>query len=285
MKIQQHYKNQLKEKYFFIYKHLYKPISRFFMFSIEKKLLNNRYIDASDSPSILFFTTYKCASSFAAEMINELTTDARYKHVDLDSYFYHLEKDTDIEYKKNFSKKVFRKCGFVYGPMRHYQPIPNINQYKILLILRDPRDVLVSHYYSAKYSHEIGTTKMLQKRAAIQNQNIDEFVLGRLEEFACIYEQYKLNILTLENVIFIRYEDMVTHPKKFIIKLHEMLKINIDNDSIEEIVKGRMAIPKKENKYAHRRSGKSGQYLEKLNPKTIKIINSRLENVIDAFNF
>ena len=49
-----------------------------------------------------------------------------------------------------------------------------------------------------------------------------------------------------------------------------VFKINIDSEHIEEIVKNRMAMPKKEDKYSHRRSGKSGQYLEKLNSKTIK---------------
>ena len=285
MKIKQQYKNYLKENFFLLYKHLYKPASRLFMFEEEKKLLSNRHIEASDLQSILFFTTYKCASSFAGEIINELTANEGYKHVNFDSYFYHLEKDTDIEYEKIFSKNVFRVSGFIYGPMRHYQPIPEIKQYKTLLILRDPRDVLVSHYYSAKYSHEVSTTKMLQKRRMTQGQDIDEFVLERLEEFAKIYEQYKLNILPLEGTIFVRYEDMISNPKDFIIKLYKILKINIDSEHIEEIVKNRMVMPKREDKYSHRRSGKSGQYLEKLNSKTVKAINSRLANVIDAFDF
>jgi hypothetical protein len=255
------------------------------MFEAEKRLLSNGHIEASDLQSILFFTTYKCASSFAGEIINELTANAGYKHVNFDSYFYHLDKDTDIEYEKIFSKNVFRVSGFIYGPMRHYQPIPEIKQYKTLLILRDPRDVLVSHYYSAKYSHEVSTTKMLQKRRIAQGQDIDEFVLERLEEFAIIYEQYKLNILPLEGTIFVRYEDMISNPKDFIIKLYKILKINVDIEHIEEIVKNRMAMPKREDKYSHRRSGKSGQYLEKLNSKTVKAINSRLANVIDTFGF
>ena len=285
MKIKQQYKNYLKENFFLLYKHLYKPASRLFMFEEEKKLLSNGHIEASDLQSILFFTTYKCASSFAGEIINELTANASYKHVNFDSYFYHLDKDTDIEYEKIFSKNTFRESGFIYGPMRHYQPIPEINKYKTLLILRDPRDVLVSHYYSAKYSHEVSTTKMLQKRRMTQGQDIDEFVLERLEEFAKIYEQYKLNILPLEGTIFVRYEDMISNPKDFIIKLYKILNINIDIEHIEEIVRNRMAMPKREDKYSHRRSGKSGQYLEKLNSKTVKAINSRLANVIDAFDF
>ena len=285
MKIKQQYKNYLKENLFILYKYFYKPARRLAMFSIEKRLLNNRQVEASSLQSILFFTTYKCASSFAGEIINELTEDAGYKHVDFDSYFYHLEKDTDGEYIKLFSKNAFRRSGFIYGPMRRYQSIPDVNEYKTLLILRDPRDVLVSHYYSAKYSHEVGTAKMLQKRRITQVQGIDEFVLERLEEFANIYEQYKLNILPLEGTIFVRYEDMISNPKDFIIKLYKILKINIDSEHIEKIVKNRMAMPKKEDKYSHRRSGKSGQYLEKLNSKTIKAINSRLANVIDAFGY
>jgi hypothetical protein len=285
MKIKQQYKNYLKENLFILYKYFYKPISRLAMFSIEKRLLNNRQVEVSSLQSILFFTTYKCASSFAGEIINELTEDAGYKHVDFDSYFYHLEKDTDREYIKLFSNNAFRGCGMIYGPMRHYQPIPSIDQYKILLILRDPRDVLVSHYYSAKYSHEISTTKMRNKRKKIKNQNIDEFVLERTEEFSGIYNQYKDKILNLRGVVFVRYEDMISNPKNFITKLYNILDIDINNKDIDKIVKDRMIMPKEEQKYSHRRSGKSGQYLDKLKPETISIINLKLENIISVFGF
>ena len=285
MKIKQQYKNYLKENLFILYKYFYKPISRLAMFSIEKRLLNNRQVEVSSLQSILFFTTYKCASSFAGEIINELTEDAGYKHVDFDSYFYHLEKDTDREYIKLFSNNAFRGCGMIYGPMRHYQPIPSIDQYKILLILRDPRDVLVSHYYSAKYSHEIRTTKMRNKRKKIKNQNIDEFVLERTEEFSGIYNQYKDKILNLRGVVFVRYKDMISNPKNFITKLYNILDIDINNKDIDKIVKDRMIMPKEEQKYSHRRSGKSGQYLDKLKPETISIINLKLENIISVFGF
>jgi hypothetical protein len=285
MKIKQQYKNYLKENFFTLYKYFYKPLSRLTMFSIEKRLLKNRQIEVSDQKSILFFTTYKCASSFAGEIIKELTVDTGYKHVDFDSYFYHLEKDTDKEYKKLFLKSIFRKVGFIYGPMRHYQPIPSIEKYKILLILRDPRDVLVSHYYSVKYSHEISTTKIRNKRKKVKSQNIDEFVLDRIEEFSAIYNQYKDNILNLRGVVFVRYEDMISNPKNFITKLYNILDIDINNKDIDKIVKDRMIMPKEEQKYSHRRSGKSGQYLDKLKPETVRIINSKFENIIDTFGF
>ena len=44
-------------------------------------------------------------------------------------------------------------------------------------------------------------------------------------------------------------------------------------------------MPKEEQKYSHRRSGKSGQYLDKLKPETISIINLKLENIISVFGF
>jgi hypothetical protein len=78
---------------------------------------------------------------------------------------------------------------------------------------------------------------------------------------------------------------MISNPKDFIIKLYKILNINIDIEHIEEIVKNRMAMPKIEDKYSHRRSGKSGQYLEKLNSKTVKTINTRLAIIIDAFGY
>jgi hypothetical protein len=126
---------------------------------------------------------------------------------------------------------------------------------------------------------------MRNKRKKIKNQNIDEFVLERTEEFSGIYNQYKDNILNLRGVVFVRYEDMISNPKNFITKLYNILDIDINNKDIDKIVKDRMIMPKEEQKYSHRRSGKSGQYLDKLKPETIRIINLKFENIISVFGF
>jgi hypothetical protein len=109
--------------------------------------------------------------------------------------------------------------------------------------------------------------------------------LERTEEFSGIYNQYKDKILNLRGVVFVRYEDMISNPKNFITKLYNILDIDINNKDIDKIVKDRMIMPKEEQKYSHRRSGKSGQYLDKLKPETIRIINLKLENIISVFGF
>ena len=294
MKIKQQYKNYLKENFFLLYKHLYKPASRLFMFEEEKKLLSNGHIEASDLQSILFFTTYKCASCFAGEIINELTTNAGDKHVNFDSYFYHLEKDTDIEYEKIFSKNVFRASGFIYGPMRNYQPIPGIKQYKTLLILRDPRDVLVS--YTRHSFNSIKNTLLdmtTSDNCIFTNKNL----VNLLGSWSDHYNSWKrIN----KNFLLIKYEDLIENKKKEIIKI--LTKISVSEEKINNCIntttfenmknmeeKGffeEQAIDEKTGKkinFFHK--GKNNQWKDFLDTSTIKKIEENFETEMKELKY
>jgi hypothetical protein len=279
-------KEFLKEVFFPVYKYIYKPIQRFSLWKLEKKLIKGSAIKTSNLNSILFFSTYKCASTFVGEIIEELSFKTEYKRIDFESLFAHMEVCAISKYNDtSFLSNAFREYGFVYGPMRLYQPIPNMQKYRILLILRDPRDVLISHYYSLLYSHTLISKKLLDKRNKNKHKTIDNFVLEHVDEYAKIYEDYQKNLLGLRNVTFIRYEEMIEKPQLFLLKLRDILGVDIDDEDISYMVKNRMTPPEKENKYSHRRSGKSGQYIEKLKKDTVDVINERLSNVISALGF
>jgi hypothetical protein len=284
--IYKRYKEMAKIWAFPIFKYIYKPLVRRRRFRVEKELWKGAPFEACDRPSILFFTTYKCASSFIGQLLNDLSAGSGYRRANFDSLLTEMEVDVHAVYRDPaFLANAFRQQGFIYGPMRHFQAIPNMDQYKILLLLRDPRDVLVSHYYSVLFSHSIISKKLLEKRRANVGKDIDKFVLDHLDEFAKIYERYCDNLLGLENVTFYSYENMISEPRAFLIFLREYLDVVVEDSELDAIAENRMKLPKTENKYSNFRSGRSGQFAEKLKSETLRKMEQRLARVLTAFGY
>lgn len=279
-------KETIKKIFFPIFIYIYKPVVRIKKYRTETMLSKGRKIKTADAESVLFFTTYKCASVFVGKVLKELTNLRGYRYANFDSYFTHQERDVHKCYRdESFIDAAFRPNGVVYGPMRHYQSVPEIERYKVLLVLRDPRDVLVSHYYSVLFSHSVISKKFLEKRNSNKGKNIDAFVLENLEDYAKIYERYQDQLLGRQNVLFLPYEKMISEPKQFLTRINEFLGLSVEEDAIHKIAEDEMNLPAHEEKYSHKRSGRSGQYLEKLNAVTIEAIENRLDLVLKEFGY
>ncbi len=66
----------------------------------------------------------------------------------------------------------------LYLSYQCYQSIPKPPKYKAIYIYRDPRDLLISYYFSIKYSHEL-TGNI--KREALNGLNLENGILKSIE--------------------------------------------------------------------------------------------------------
>lgn len=123
-----------------------------------------------------------------------------------------------------------------FGPLRIYIPTPSAEDLRILLHLRDPRDVLVSMFFSYCYSHAGEIEGGTGYRSEVADRGIDEFVwrMATAETVPVTgdygtgcslwdlagnvrqrYENYVSNIVGRPNTVLVRYEDMVSDPKSW----------------------------------------------------------------------
>ena len=244
--------------------------------------------------NILFFTTHKAASMFIFRLCNTLTKlkgiDVYSIHKKNSPYFFDSERGTSS------NKELWETTERCFAPLRLYIPIPSINSVNIVLHLRDPRDVLVSQFYSHAYSHQLtdGKEKFPIPRREALEIGIDKYVFKEADKFHKTYENYIDNLLGKENVIFVKYEEMITDFRSWLSKV--IVPFNLDNqDKIIEMlctkykdefkIRNKFFRLFKSDKYHHKRQIVPGDYKDKLQPETISILNEKFLNILNKLEY
>jgi hypothetical protein len=170
----------------------------------------------------------------------------------------------------------------------YYFNIPNELKSNIILHLRDPRDVLVSLFYSEAYSHSVikGVFDLdRSEREEIVAMGIDRFVLSKANDFNRKYIQYR-ELLSRPRSIFVKYEDLVLMFPKWLYQVADAFGIQ-DQEIITKICRkyrNEFEI-KKENIYAHKRKIVPGDFREKLMHETISELNSIFLDNLKAYGY
>ncbi len=263
----------------------------------QKRVLNKYKPHADESlESVIFFTTHKAASNFSNEILKQIEKNTEYTLYDYGALVGSLADKLNIKgdfenYLNENNEFLFSQNGEVYGPQRKPLNFPNINNYKKIFFLRDPRDVLVSAYYSFGYSHVEPDSKNLlenftKNRKSIQDASIDEYVLKEAKNWIIpMYMEYKVLRETSEKeCLYIKYNDFVDDTdsvidnifKFFNFKNKELIKsLSIEANPVSNI----------ENLENHKRSGKNYQWKTHLMTRTQDQLNKELNEVLDYWEF
>lgn len=249
----------------------------------------------SNLDSVIFFTTHKCASTYLKKILNSIDKNSEYSHYDYGSLVGSLAKelgvDSDFEtyLNKNY-KKLFNLKGEIYGPQRMPLRFKNVNDYKIVFFLRDPRDVLVSAYYSFAFNHKIPDNSIIKKQMLDSREKylvmgLDKYVISQVDEWVLpVYKEY-IKIRNKSNeYLFLKYEDFTYDPLSFTKKIYEFLDLNVDLID-DNLIDQANPVQKKIEEDSHQRSGKNKQWLDELKPETIRELNFKLEEVLNEWEF
>jgi len=233
----------------------------------------------------------RCASGFTWEILKMLAREEGMTPIDLGSYYWHYGKSKD-DLSCIQAEHVYKLSGYVYGPFRNPHPnVPRSEKYQILLQLRDPRDVLVSHYYSRAFSHFIPrwnpatANEVLTVREKLKRTSIDQDVLENAENVKNIYEKYCRELLAQSNVLFLKYENMIKDFRCWLDQVIEYFEFRIGDSAKERIARyAKFDVPK-ENIYHCKRQVKPGDHRRKLKPETVAKLNGIFRNVLVELNY
>lgn len=256
-------------------------------------LLNGQHQSSSTHQSIIFYSTAKGGSTYVSKLLKQLAQDVEITPIDFDAYYGHLGKSIDSIKNKVVSNQAFKSVGYCYGCFRKFQDwtIPELDRYKILLVLRDPRDVLTSLYFFMAYRHKIPTLNkhdrkiiLLKKVHALKTQ-IDDYVVKHSSYFLEIYQDYIDHLYGKPNVVFLTYEEMVINFESWLDKVLTGLELDVSPSLINKIKhEADFSVPR-ENIYSHKRQVTPGDHKRKLKPETIEILNDRFAEILETLGY
>lgn len=241
--------------------------------------------------SVYFYTFHKCASTLFSSYV--LKNIEGLNHIDYASQIYN---------GKQFDSLIFENEGFVYGPIRLsanpespvykklVQPVSNSDfiQDKIAIFLvRDPRDILVSAYYSFGYTHGLSSVPEIQEeqektKSEIQSQTIDEYAMKSAHRILSHFETVDKLSKACNRSVILKYEDMVDNWDFFAKNLTKYIDIN--QTVIAQIYEKSRPM-EKEDITSHRRSGKTGDFRSKLKAETIISLNTTFKAILERFQY
>lgn len=249
-----------------------------------------------DKPSVLFFTTHKCASVFVSAILRTAGRHTEFHHLDLAQAVFNLPEVRTNEAEDFMSERadeLFFPTGEVYGPLRGPVDIPNADRFKMVFFLRDPRDVLVSAYYSFGFSHKAPKNPdrveaFHRQREQIQAEGIDAFALRRAEEwilphFSRYVEMHKAN----SNALYLSYDEYKDDTRGFLTRLFHFMDMAIPESALNEIAQKANPIQTdaKSDELNHQRSGRSGQFEHELKPDTVTRLNEMFSEILTYWGF
>nr|VFJ62240.1 MAG: hypothetical protein BECKDK2373C_GA0170839_10958 [Candidatus Kentron sp. DK] len=254
-----------------------------------RRCMSNRALPES----VYFYTFHKCAS----------TLFSRYVLKNVDG-LYNMDYASQISSgNRVWQKKLtFEERGFIYGPIRisanETTPVgkmlvkPTIGHDFIrdkvaLFLVRDPRDILISSYYSFGFTHGLSRVVELRKRQEnrrkrICKQTLDEYVLQAAENqikfFGILYDLSN----ACERSVILKYEDMVDDFDTFTEQLRRYVFIK---DSVIHGIYERSRPRKIEDLTSHRRSGQVQGFRHKLEEGTIDALSRKLADTLSLFGY
>jgi hypothetical protein len=253
--------------------------------------------------SIVVFTLHKSASMFIHRQCEFLCT--------LASVAYHSPNvpSSGLSARRLLTdKQLWRSRHGCFAPVRFFVNIPAIEDYQVLLHLRDPRDVLVSMFYSYCFIHpgEVESNTGYRREAAAAG--IDAFVLAKASDDSSAYRgdygtgghvedlvgnlpsryrDYIGQLLGRPNVTLLKYEEMVLDYRSWLTKFIAPFPIEEKTRVIDGLVlQAPTFFPRRDSDaMQHVRHVTPGDYAAKLRPATIRRLDDIFSDTLDALGY
>ncbi len=189
----------------------------------------------------------------------------------------------------------FAPAGYAFGSFRSLPggfELPSYASGRTILLVRDPRDMLTSLYFSLARSHappgktvggEMAAT-FEQRRRQTNSMSIDAFALARA---AVVMDQYATVDAKLSGIShnLHRYEDIIFDKTSWARDMVAYLGLTVSSDVLESAVNANDVRPDVEDPAQHIRKVVPGDHREKLRPETISQLNARFEPILRRYRY
>lgn len=185
--------------------------------------------------------------------------------------------------------------GRIFYGFRHLPPVLladslQLKFKKSVLLIRDPRDALVSQYFSyggKHVSHRLpdkNKEAFLEKAQSTADLSIDEYVLKLSRNHLKKLLAYRNN-LYFDNVLLCKYEDIYFDKRTFLGNIFRHFGIRVNQRILDAVAEKNDVRPEEEDPTKHIRKGTPGDHANKLKPETIQELNNLFGKVCKWYGY
>lgn len=253
-----------------------------------------RHIEPAPSrsalPSVLAFSHNKAGSSMYFRILQELCASTGLSFVSLPGVLF----QSGIAPRSVTVETRFGETGYCYGGFRFFPDyeIPLLDHAKTTLLVRDPRDALVSSYYSMRYSHPLPNAdgglkrELLGRRASAESTPIDEWCIENHGQIASSLDGYVAQrFATRPNVAIYRYEDVIARKRDWIEDVVSWYGWRIPTAKLDRVVAAADIFPKVADPTRHIRQVHPGNHRTALSARTQGILTEQFEPYLRLFGY
>ena len=253
--------------------------------------------------NVIAYTTHKAGSMVLHRVLKDICELNRIR------YYSPNESKALLPFDRMFAGHDFiaKKRG-CFGPIRFFIPTEALAEASVILHLRDPRDVLVSMFYSYCYMHAGEIEQHTGYRKAVAEAGIDRFVLDmvgapfyeyrgdygigsrykkHVGNVLDRYERYLTELLSRPNTTVVSYEEMVLAFPSWLEKVIGAFDLP-DREETHAVVTARHAnsvAAGEEDVWSHKRKVTPGDHREKLQSATIRQLDQIFAAVLETLGY
>ena len=192
---------------------------------------------------------------------------------------------------RNDINQLWQERGYAYTGFRSFLPPMkfDFSKTKNILLIRDPRDMLVSLYFSIRYSHVVpvpeGTDHPISRqRATFQKIGINQAALKMAHAYSNYFQDYMRHLPESTTCVY-RYEDIIFRKREWIEHMLDFLGLRLQARRIRVIAEKHDVRPDTENPKKHIRQVTPGNYKSHLSQATIDKLDELLRPVMRHFHY
>lgn len=251
-------------------------------------------VDRPKSRRSFVFAFHKSGSVLLNGMIDDLCRFAKVPVLNLPEILF--RKGVKWAEVASVPAGLFDQEGVVFSGFRHMPGKAFSIRFReddaVILLVRDPRDILVSLYFSMKFSHSLPKAggvrnRLEEQRKTAESMEIDDYVIDAAPALKKQYDSYRKGLLERDDIdtrIF-RYEEVIFEKERWMADLAEHLGLALPEAQRKRIVAKHDVVPEREDPSSHVRRVAPGDHAEKLSQETIAYLNEFFREVVSPFGY
>jgi len=169
---------------------------------------------------LLYFSRHKAASTWMNRILRNITLEMGLNYQHRNNKFINEE----------FIKKIIADNKIFGIDDPDINIIRTIKDFKGFHIIRDPRDIVVSAYFSHCYTHPTNNwPELIEMRKKLQKMTKDEGLFFEIDFLKKVFKKMYEWDYNMANVKEFKYEELINDPVKFVLEIIDFLGI-LEND-------------------------------------------------------